>query len=82
LALLASGGTPVTNKQERRLPAIALCEGGLFFINKVFYSLCMHRVYILKSIPYPKQIYIGFSSVDMETRLERHNQGGTSATRR
>jgi predicted GIY-YIG superfamily endonuclease len=42
----------------------------------------MFHVYILRSIPYPNQIYIGFSSVDMATRLERHNAGSTPATAR
>jgi len=42
----------------------------------------MFRVYILRSLARPAQIYIGFSSVDMATRLERHNAGSTPATSR
>jgi predicted GIY-YIG superfamily endonuclease len=42
----------------------------------------MFHVYILRSTAAPAQIYIGFSSVDMATRLERHNAGSTPATAR
>ncbi len=42
----------------------------------------MFHVYILRSISRPTQIYIGFSSIDMDTRLERHNAGSTPATAR
>jgi len=42
----------------------------------------MFHVYILRSIEYPRQIYMGFSSVDMRTRLDRHNAGSTPATAR
>jgi predicted GIY-YIG superfamily endonuclease len=42
----------------------------------------MFHVYILRSTAAPAQIYIGFSSVDMATRLERHNAGSTPAPAR
>ena len=42
----------------------------------------MFHVYILRSVAVPSQIYIGFSSVDMITRLDRHNMGSTPATSR
>ena len=42
----------------------------------------MYHVYILKSESHPRQTYIGFSSVDMKTRLDRHNVGSTPATTR
>jgi predicted GIY-YIG superfamily endonuclease len=42
----------------------------------------MFHVYILRSISNPSHIYIGFSSVDMAIRLERHNTGTTPATAR
>jgi len=38
------------------------------------------HVYILRSLANHDQIYIGFSSVDMATRLVRHNTGSTPAT--
>lgn len=34
----------------------------------------MYYVYILRSIKYPKQIYIGFTN-DLERRLIEHNNG-------
>jgi predicted GIY-YIG superfamily endonuclease len=40
----------------------------------------MFHVYILRSLARPAQIYIGYSSVDMATRLARHNVGSTPAT--
>ena len=42
----------------------------------------MYHVYIIRSIAFPDRIYIGFSSVDMALRLERHNAGSTPATKR
>ena len=42
----------------------------------------MYHVYILKSDSCPRQTYIGFSSIGMEVRLHRHNEGSTPATRR
>ena len=42
----------------------------------------MYHVYILRSRAHPDKVYIGFSSVDMPTRLARHNAGTTPATRR
>jgi putative endonuclease len=45
-------------------------------------SRLMFHVYILRSLSNHSQIYIGFSSVDMPTRLERHNAGSTPATAR
>ena len=40
------------------------------------------HVYILRSESQAEQIYVGFSGVDIETRLERHNNGSTPATKR
>lgn len=34
----------------------------------------MYYVYIIKSINYPKQIYIGYTN-NIHSRLERHNNG-------
>lgn len=34
----------------------------------------MYYVYLIKSIPFPKQHYVGFSE-DHEGRLEDHNEG-------
>ena len=42
----------------------------------------MWHVYILRSAAQPDRITIGFSSVDMPTRLARHNAGSTPATAR
>jgi putative endonuclease len=42
----------------------------------------MFHVYILRSLSHPDKIYIGFSSVEMATRLARHNEGSTPATSR
>ena len=42
----------------------------------------MYYVYILRSDVCSKQIYIGFSTVDMDVRLGRHNAGSTPATKR
>ena len=42
----------------------------------------MFHVYVIRSIPHPNRIYIGFSSFDLPTRLERHNAGSTPATAR
>jgi predicted GIY-YIG superfamily endonuclease len=42
----------------------------------------MFHVYILRSVTEPARIYVGFSGVDMDVRLERHNAGSTPATKR
>jgi predicted GIY-YIG superfamily endonuclease len=42
----------------------------------------LFHVYILRSVAFPDRIYIGFSSVDMAIRLERHNAGTTPAIAR
>ncbi len=42
----------------------------------------MYHVYILRSISCPDKIYVGFSSVELPTRLDRHNAGSTPATAR
>lgn len=41
-----------------------------------------YHVYILESEMTPSQIYIGFTSIDVNTRLSRHNTGSTPATDR
>jgi len=42
----------------------------------------MFHVYALRSLSHPDRIYIGFSSVNMATRIDRHNAGSTPATAR
>jgi putative endonuclease len=42
----------------------------------------MYHVYILRSISRPGEIYIGFTSVELASRVERHNAGTTPATAR
>jgi predicted GIY-YIG superfamily endonuclease len=42
----------------------------------------VYHVYVLQSLSDPDRIYVGFSAVDVETRLKRHNQGSTPATHR
>lgn len=39
----------------------------------------MYYVYILRSIEYPEQTYVGFST-DLKKRIEKHNEGGCSHT--
>lgn len=41
----------------------------------------MYFVYVLRSVPFPNQLYIGYTE-DLETRLKSHNYGGTTATAR
>ena len=40
-----------------------------------------HYVYILRSIPYPSQSYVGYTQ-DLRRRLFRHNSGLTTHTRK
>jgi putative endonuclease len=40
----------------------------------------VHHVYVLRSQSSPDKIYTGFTSVDPEIRLTRHNNGSTPAT--
>lgn len=40
----------------------------------------MYYVYILRSIPYPDQMYVGFTR-DISERFIRHNQGGSLYTK-
>lgn len=47
---------------------------------RLYYPARMFHVYILRSVSCPSQIYIGFSAIDMEKRLKRHNAGSTPAT--
>jgi predicted GIY-YIG superfamily endonuclease len=35
----------------------------------------LYYVYILRSIPFPKETYIGFTT-DIQARLTKHNEGG------
>ena len=39
----------------------------------------MHFVYIIRSIDYPDQIYVGHTG-DLKTRLSQHNNGSTFHT--
>jgi len=38
-----------------------------------------YYVYILRSINFPKQTYIGFTS-DLKKRIKKHNEGGSPHT--
>jgi putative endonuclease len=73
-------------RRSLAVPAIASAAAGRRrAFPSALYLPCfclMFHVYILRSIEHPKQIYIGFSSVDMQTRLDRHNAGSTPATAR
>ena len=57
---------------KRRLSSEALCEGRT--------SLFMHYVYLIRSINYPEQVYIG-NTVNIKQRLETHNSGGSPHTK-
>jgi len=39
----------------------------------------MYFVYILRSITYPDQTYVGFTE-DVDARLKKHNEGGNVST--
>ena len=39
----------------------------------------MHYVYILRSVEYPEQTYVGFSA-DLKKRIKQHNEGGCPHT--
>ncbi len=39
----------------------------------------MYYVYIIKSAPFPRQMYVGCSS-DLKARLAKHNEGGCPHT--
>jgi len=39
----------------------------------------MHYVYLIKSIPHPKQRYIGITS-DLKNRMKAHNEGRSPHT--
>lgn len=39
----------------------------------------MHYVYIIKSIPFPEIIYVGYT-LDIDFRLQTHNSGGSIHT--
>ena len=41
-----------------------------------------YHAYILRSAELPEKLYIGFSSLDLTVRLQRHNEGSTPASRR
>ena len=41
----------------------------------------MHYVYMLRSLEFPGQTYIGYS-VELKARLRTHNAGGSSHTRK
>jgi len=40
----------------------------------------MHYVYIIQSINFPEQLYIGYT-LNLESRLEKHNEGGSTYTK-
>ena len=39
----------------------------------------MHYVYLLNSLPFPNQRYVGFTS-DLKERIKKHNEGGSRST--
>ena len=39
----------------------------------------MHYVYLIRSIPYPNQHYVGLTG-NLRNRLEKHNEGGSPHT--
>jgi putative endonuclease len=39
----------------------------------------MYHVYLIRSLKYPDQVYIGYT-INMEQRLETHNSGGSVHT--
>ena len=39
----------------------------------------MHYVYLLRSIEFPEQTYIGYTT-DLKARLKKHNEGGSPHT--
>jgi predicted GIY-YIG superfamily endonuclease len=60
-----------------------MCEGGLPFPSLLTHTDFMQwHVYILQSESQPEQIYTGFSGVNMDVRLARHNSGSTPSTKR
>ncbi|MBN2234350.1 MAG: GIY-YIG nuclease family protein, partial [Opitutales bacterium] len=44
-------------------------------------NLKMHYVYILRSIRFPDQIYVGYTT-NLESRLSKHNSGQSEHTSR
>jgi len=40
----------------------------------------MYYVYIIKSVNFPKKIYIGYT-LDIESRVKKHNEGGSEYTK-
>ena len=58
---------------RRVVPGVAVSEARAV--------LHMHYVYLLRSRPYSAQTYIGYT-VDLKTRLQTHNAGGSIHTRR
>ena len=41
----------------------------------------MYYVYLIKSVQYPENKYVGFTT-DLESRLQKHNEGGSVHTTR
>lgn len=56
------------------MPCVALAKHGLLKIKLMYY------VYLIQSIKYPEQKYVGFTT-DLKNRLETHNSGGSTYTK-
>ncbi len=51
-----------------------------FYILAIFLSrIFMYFVYLIKSINYPEQKYVGYTT-NLKSRLETHNSGGSPHT--
>jgi predicted GIY-YIG superfamily endonuclease len=62
------------------VPAIAFSEGGLsVLLHSPFYEKKMSIVYLVQSISYPQQTYIGVTS-HLEQRFKNHNAGRSPHT--
>ena len=57
------------------MPAKALATAGFDLPQ----SFVVHYVYLLRSIDFPKQRYIGLAA-DLKARLRKHNEGGSPHT--
>lgn len=40
----------------------------------------MHYVYIIKSVKFPEELYVGYT-LDVQSRLDKHNQRGSVYTK-
>jgi predicted GIY-YIG superfamily endonuclease len=61
----------IYSKIERSMPFEAISEVGRLFF--------MHYVYLLRSLKYPDQTYIGYTT-NLKERIIKHNEGGSKHT--